>query len=136
MHLLITCDGSPLFEQYDRLTRFLFSAEYARLFPLSASVCVGVVLRKKKAGFKFPTRVQPLHLSGCDTEDKVTFFIYGTSASLLCILKGDLQRFETKPIVDDSDDSDLEIFRVKRPSSLKAERRNMHDVMSSKHSEQ
>lgn len=41
-----------------------------------------------------------------------------------------------KPIVDnESDDSDSEIFRVKRPSSLKAERRNAN-VVSSKHSEQ
>lgn len=43
---------------------------------------------------------------------------------------------DTKPIVDESDDSDSEIFRVKRPSSLKAERRNMNDAMSSKHTEQ
>lgn len=43
---------------------------------------------------------------------------------------------DMKPIVDESDDSDSEIFRVKRPSSLKAERRNMNDAMSSKHTEQ
>lgn len=50
---------------------------------------------------------------------------------------GDLQkRFDTKSIVDESDDSDSEIFRVKRPSSLKAERRNMNDAMSSKHTAQ
>lgn len=49
---------------------------------------------------------------------------------------GDLQRSDVKPIVDnESDDSDSGIFRVKRPSSLKAERRNMN-AMSSKHSEQ
>ncbi|KAK7309649.1 hypothetical protein RJT34_06548 [Clitoria ternatea] len=48
----------------------------------------------------------------------------------------DVQKFNTKPLVDESDDSDSEIFRVKRPSSLKAERRNMNDAMSSKHSEQ
>ncbi|CAJ1931074.1 unnamed protein product [Sphenostylis stenocarpa] len=50
--------------------------------------------------------------------------------------QGVLQRFDTKPIADESDDSDSEIFRVKRPSSLKAERRNMNDAMSSKHAEQ
>ncbi|KHN38951.1 Lysine-specific demethylase REF6 [Glycine soja] len=50
---------------------------------------------------------------------------------------GDLQkRFDTKSIVDESDDSDSEIFRVKRPSSLKAERRNMNDAVPSKHTEQ
>ncbi|XP_061349595.1 lysine-specific demethylase JMJ13-like [Gastrolobium bilobum] len=43
--------------------------------------------------------------------------------------KGNLHKFDTKIIVDnDSDDSDPGIFRVKRPSSLRAERR--------KHSEQ
>ncbi|XP_020216561.1 lysine-specific demethylase JMJ706 isoform X2 [Cajanus cajan] len=51
--------------------------------------------------------------------------------------QGEFQRFDTKPVVDESDDSDSEIFRVKRPSSLKAERRNMNDAnMSSKHTEQ
>ncbi|XP_027913571.1 lysine-specific demethylase JMJ706 isoform X1 [Vigna unguiculata] len=45
------------------------------------------------------------------------------------------QRVDTKPIADESD-SDSEIFRVKRPSSLKAERRNMNDVTSSKQTEQ
>ena len=49
--------------------------------------------------------------------------------------QGVLQRFDTKPIADESD-SDSEIFRVKRPSSLKAERRHMNDVMSSKQTEQ
>lgn len=48
--------------------------------------------------------------------------------------QGVVQRFDTKPILDESD-SDSEIFRVKRPSSLKAERRNMNDVMSSKQTE-
>ncbi|XP_027360817.1 lysine-specific demethylase JMJ706-like isoform X2 [Abrus precatorius] len=48
----------------------------------------------------------------------------------------DLQRFDTTPIVDENDDSDSEIFRVKRPSSLKAERRSMNDAVSSKNSEQ
>ncbi|KAK2427681.1 lysine-specific demethylase [Trifolium repens] len=48
----------------------------------------------------------------------------------------DLQKPVTKPIVDnDSDDSDSGIFRVKRPSSLKAEKRNAK-VAASKHSEQ
>eukprot|EP00256_Glycine_max_P055155 XP_014622207.1 jmjC domain-containing protein isoform X3 [Glycine max] len=50
--------------------------------------------------------------------------------------RGDLQRFDKKPVVNESDDSDSEIFRVKRPSSLKAERRNMNDAMSSKHTAQ
>ncbi|KAJ1431075.1 Zinc finger, C5HC2-type [Sesbania bispinosa] len=50
---------------------------------------------------------------------------------------GDVQRFDTKPVVDnESDDSDSGIFRVKRPSSLKAEKRNMNGAISSKHSEQ
>ncbi|XP_061343061.1 lysine-specific demethylase JMJ13 isoform X2 [Gastrolobium bilobum] len=50
--------------------------------------------------------------------------------------QGDLHKFDTKPIVDsESDDSESEMFRVKRPSSLKAERRNLN-AMSSKHSEQ
>lgn len=49
----------------------------------------------------------------------------------------ELHRFDTKPIVaNESDDSDSEIFRVKRPSSLKAERRIANDAMSTKHSEQ
>lgn len=50
--------------------------------------------------------------------------------------RGDLQRFDKKPVVNESDDSDSEIFRVKRPSSLKAERRNMNDAVPSKHTEQ
>ncbi|KAK7252509.1 hypothetical protein RIF29_36496 [Crotalaria pallida] len=49
----------------------------------------------------------------------------------------DLHGSDTKPIVsNESDDSDSEMFRVKRPSSLKAERRNVTDAMSSKRSEQ
>lgn len=48
----------------------------------------------------------------------------------------DLQKPDIKPIADnDSDDSDSGIFRVKRPSSLKAEKRNLK-IMASKHSEQ
>ncbi|KAL2348905.1 hypothetical protein Fmac_002905 [Flemingia macrophylla] len=51
--------------------------------------------------------------------------------------QGELQKFDAQPIMNESDDSDSEIFRVKRPSSLKAERRNMNDAsMSSKHTEQ
>ena len=46
---------------------------------------------------------------------------------------GDLYRLEMKSMVNnDSDDSDSEIFRVKRPSSLRAEKRNLNS-MSSKH---
>lgn len=49
--------------------------------------------------------------------------------------QGDLYKLEMKHIVDnESEDSDSEIFRVKRPSSLMAERRNGNDGMSSKHS--
>ncbi|XP_028754703.1 lysine-specific demethylase JMJ706 [Neltuma alba] len=49
---------------------------------------------------------------------------------------GDLYRLEMKSMVNnDSDDSDSEIFRVKRPSSLKAERRNGNDQMCPKHSD-
>ncbi|XP_054825026.1 lysine-specific demethylase JMJ13-like [Prosopis cineraria] len=45
--------------------------------------------------------------------------------------------FETTPVVDEEDnDSDSEIFRVKRPSSLKAEKRNLNATMSSKHFDQ
>lgn len=41
---------------------------------------------------------------------------------------------EVKPIVDqDSDDSDSEIFRVKRRSSVKVEKRNANDASSVKH---
>ncbi|XP_019423569.1 PREDICTED: lysine-specific demethylase JMJ706-like isoform X2 [Lupinus angustifolius] len=51
----------------------------------------------------------------------------------LCKLPGDLHRVDTNPIVsNESDDSDLEMFRVKRPSALKAERRNAKGAMSSK----
>lgn len=51
--------------------------------------------------------------------------------------QGGLQRYDTKPIVDnESDDSDSGMFRVKRPSALKAERRNVNKVLSSKNSEQ
>ncbi|XP_019445273.1 PREDICTED: lysine-specific demethylase JMJ706-like isoform X2 [Lupinus angustifolius] len=54
-----------------------------------------------------------------------------------CRPLGDLHIFDTKPIVsNESDDSDSEVFRVKRPSSLKAERRNMNEAMSSKRTEQ
>lgn len=34
-----------------------------------------------------------------------------------------------------SDDSDSEIFRVKRRSSLKVDKRSVNDISSSKHSE-
>ncbi|XP_028805975.1 lysine-specific demethylase JMJ706 [Neltuma alba] len=48
-----------------------------------------------------------------------------------------LDELETTPIVDKEDsDSDSEIFRVKRPSSLKAEKRNLNATMSFKHSDQ
>ncbi|KAI4314516.1 hypothetical protein L6164_027418 [Bauhinia variegata] len=50
--------------------------------------------------------------------------------------QGSLHRLE-KPVVDNqSDDSDSEIFRAKRPSSLKAQKRNMNDSVSLKHSDQ
>ncbi|KAJ8613625.1 hypothetical protein MRB53_036919 [Persea americana] len=45
--------------------------------PVSASVPAGFVLMKEKAGFKFTTRVQPLHLAEWDTQDEVTFFMSG-----------------------------------------------------------
>ncbi|KAI9111927.1 hypothetical protein K1719_017617 [Acacia pycnantha] len=49
---------------------------------------------------------------------------------------GDLYGLEMKSMVHvDSDDSDSEIFWVKRPSSLKAERRNGDDGMGPKHSD-
>lgn len=45
--------------------------------------------------------------------------------------QGDLHRSEVKPCVDQySDDSDSEIFRVKRRSSLKVEKRVVNDVPS------
>ncbi|MED6143707.1 hypothetical protein PIB30_008348 [Stylosanthes scabra] len=54
-----------------------------------------------------------------------------------CKPQGDLHRSDAKPIVDnESDDSDSEMFRVKRPSSLKAERRSANDALSMKYSEQ
>lgn len=57
---------------------------------------------------------------------------HGSSAKL----HGDLQRPDMKPLVDnESDDSDSGIFRVKRPSSLKAEKRNAK-AMSLRRSEQ
>ncbi|KAK4252708.1 hypothetical protein QN277_014451 [Acacia crassicarpa] len=47
-----------------------------------------------------------------------------------------LDELEMTPIVDKEDsDSDSEIFRVKRPSSLKAEKRNVSTTMSSRHSD-
>ncbi|XP_054810000.1 lysine-specific demethylase JMJ13 [Prosopis cineraria] len=47
---------------------------------------------------------------------------------------GDLYRLEmTSTVTNDSDDSDSEIFRVKRPSSLKAERRNGNDGTCPRH---
>lgn len=43
---------------------------------------------------------------------------------------------DVRPAVgNDSDGSDSEIFRVKRRSSLKVDKRNISDVMSSKHSD-
>ncbi|CAL2258631.1 unnamed protein product [Prunus armeniaca] len=43
---------------------------------------------------------------------------------------------EVRPVVDQgSDDSDSEIFRVKRRSSLKVDKRSVNDTSSSKHSE-
>lgn len=43
---------------------------------------------------------------------------------------------EVRPTVEnDSDGSDSEIFRVKRRSSLKVDKRNINDVVSSKHSD-
>ncbi|KAI5327483.1 hypothetical protein L3X38_026879 [Prunus dulcis] len=43
---------------------------------------------------------------------------------------------EVRPVVDQgSDDSDSEIFRVKRRSSLKVDKRSVNDISSSKHSE-
>lgn len=44
---------------------------------------------------------------------------------------------EVRPaaVEHDSDDSDSEIFRVKRRSSLKVDKRNLNDAMSSKHSD-
>ncbi|KAL1315779.1 lysine-specific demethylase JMJ13-like [Arachis hypogaea] len=54
-----------------------------------------------------------------------------------CKPQRDLHRSDVKPFVDNrSDDSDSEMFRVKRPSSLKAERRSANDALTVKHSEQ
>ncbi|KAK3041546.1 hypothetical protein RJ639_000680 [Escallonia herrerae] len=50
--------------------------------PLNASVPAGIVLMKEKSGFKFTTRVQPLRLAEWDTDDKVTFFMSGSSGCL------------------------------------------------------
>ncbi|TKY58547.1 Lysine-specific demethylase JMJ706 [Spatholobus suberectus] len=48
-----------------------------------------------------------------------------------------VHRLKKKLIVDnESDDSDSGIFRLERPSSLKAERRNVRGAISSPHSEQ
>lgn len=50
---------------------------------------------------------------------------------------GNVHRLEKKLIVDNmSDDSDSGIFRVKRPSSLKAERRNIRGATFSTNSGQ
>ncbi|KAK9275026.1 hypothetical protein L1049_022284 [Liquidambar formosana] len=47
-----------------------------------------------------------------------------------------LPRSEVRPVVDQcSDDSDSEIFRVKRRPSVKVEKRNLNDATSSKHCE-
>ncbi|CAL0331595.1 unnamed protein product [Lupinus luteus] len=55
----------------------------------------------------------------------------------LCKQPGNLHRFDTKPTVsDEHDDSDSEMFRVKRPSSLTVERRSAKDSMSSKRTKQ
>ncbi|KAI8021266.1 Lysine-specific demethylase JMJ706 [Camellia lanceoleosa] len=46
--------------------------------------------------------------------------------------RGNLPRSEVRPVlVQDSDESDSEIFRVKRRSSVKTEQRNMNDAISS-----
>ena len=50
--------------------------------------------------------------------------------------KSNPRGLEVKPSVDEqSDDSDLEIFRVKRRSSVKVEKRVVNDAASSKYSE-
>ncbi|XP_062026657.1 lysine-specific demethylase JMJ13 isoform X1 [Rosa rugosa] len=52
------------------------------------------------------------------------------------VCPGSSNALEVRPIVDQgSDDSDSEIFRVKRRSSLKVERRIINDVLPSNHSE-
>lgn len=51
-------------------------------------------------------------------------------------LPRNLHKFGVKPTVDqDSDDSDSEIFRVKRRSSLKVEKRDVNDAMHAKQSD-
>ncbi|XP_042393921.1 lysine-specific demethylase JMJ706-like isoform X1 [Zingiber officinale] len=45
--------------------------------PISASVSAGAVLMKEQIGFKFTTRVQPLHLAEWVVDDKATFFMSG-----------------------------------------------------------
>lgn len=46
-----------------------------------------------------------------------------------------VQGSEVKSVVDECSDSDSEIFRVKRRSSVKVEKRSINDAASSKHSE-
>lgn len=54
----------------------------------------------------------------------------------LSTLPSNLHHSGLKPIVDqDSDDSDSEIFRVKRRTSQKVEKREINDAMGSKHSD-
>lgn len=54
----------------------------------------------------------------------------------LSTLPSNLHKVGVKPIVDqDSDDSDSEIFRVKRRSSLKVDKRDVNDAMHAKQSD-
>lgn len=47
-----------------------------------------------------------------------------------------IKNSEALPVDQDNDDSDSEIFRVKRRSSVKIERRTLDNVMNSKSMEQ
>lgn len=74
------------------------------------------------------------------SEEATRYTYESTRSSQSCdecsTLPRNLQKFGVKPTVDqDSDDSDSEIFRVKRRSSLKVEKRDVNDAMHAKQSD-
>ena len=80
--------------------------------------------------------------NGKGFSDEVSRNTYGSSVSYLShedrpgISQGNVHEPVSRSIVDqDSENSDSEIFRVKRRSFLKGEKRNGNDTMSSKKSE-
>ncbi|XP_022717426.1 lysine-specific demethylase JMJ706-like [Durio zibethinus] len=86
--------------------------------------------------------VNPGNTNGKGFSEEVSQNTYGSTVSCLShedragINQGNVHEPLSRSVVDqDSDNSDSEIFRVKRPSLLKVEKRNGNDTMSSKKSE-